>query len=567
MSPNKNIVSVHWLYFGACLFSIGWILPTPFTRWFGFQAEVWIAASSLIAAMTLLWKRGGQPWNLPFLVAALAAVSLIPLLQWWAGSIALDGHVWLCSLYLVGFALAVWFGFTWERESPGQCLDALFCAIALAAIATVCLQVAQWRGISGWWLVPANPLRPNGNFGQANLAATFLCWGLCAIAWFTERRRIPWPLSLALAAILLFGIALSNSRTAFLGLIISIALIFLYRKFWNNKRVLWVVAGLALYFLTCVFVIQWINENEFEKTVLGASSLSARLQIWSIAIEAIREKPWFGYGWAQTYAAQLAVADRLPAFHEPFNSAHNLVLDLILWNGIPLATLLLGGMGLWLYRRARAINDAETFILCLFIILIANHSMLEYPMHYAFFLLPLGWLIGAFEARSTNQSLMALRLPRSVPLVAVSLMTALLILTEIEYLMVDDAYRIQALKSLNATTEPWREPKVRVLGHLVSHLKLEQMDIQQQGLSPRDLENLENVALFAPGPSPMIMVAGTLAMNNQPERARWWLRRVCKVTSEKACSKVQANWKAVGEKHPEIAAIAWANNTDDTKPN
>lgn len=567
MQAAKNLVAANWVYVWGSLFSIGWVLPVPFTLWFGFQAEVWIAASSLIAAMTLLWKYADAAWEMPSLVAALAAFCLIPLLQWGMGTIVMDGHALLCVLYLVAFALVVWCGFTWEKVAPGQCLDALFYAITIAALITVCLQISQWRGIGGahpWWLVAADPTRPHGNFGQANLAATFLCWGLCALAWFSLRQCIPWYLATSLAAVLLLGIALSNSRTAFLGLIISIALVFFYHKLWTNKWVLWVVAGLALYFFICVIVIQWINDKEFGATVLSAGSLSARFQIWMIALEAIQENPWLGYGWGQTYAAQLAVADRMPAFYQPFISAHNLVIDLILWNGIPLALLMLAGMGLWLYRRVKNINTAETFIPSLCILLIANHSMLELPMHYAFLLLPLGWLLGAMEARLANHTSRVIKLPRAVPLVSFSLMAAFLMVVGIEYWMIDDAYRIQSLKKLNLTSETWREPKVRLLNHLVSQLKLEQLDINQRGLSPAQLKNLEGVAKVAPGPSPMIMVAGALAMNGQPERAQWWLRRICKVTTPEVCNKFQENWIAVGEKHPEIAAIAWPQDAGDT---
>lgn len=562
MLKHNDRSVVPWIYLWASLLSLGWLLPASFTLWFGFQSEVWIAASFLVAGIALLWKYGDKPWRLPSTITILVLISLIPVGQWCTGSIALAGHAWICSLYLLGFAMAVWYGYTWEREAPGQCLDALFFAIVLGGIATVCLQLAQWRGITGWWLVPADPSRPNGNFGQANLAATFLCWGLCAISWFTARRRIPWRLSVAIAAFLLFGIALSKSRTAFLGLAIATGLVFLFRKTWNDKRVLWVITGLAIYFLCCIFLIQWINAHEFQDAVLSARSMFSRFQIWSIAVEAIREKPWLGYGWSQTYAAQLMVADHMPGFHEPFNSAHNLLLDFILWNGVPLAILLLGSMGLWLYQRARSMGTAENLILGFFILFIANHSLLEFPMHYAFFLLPLGWLVGAIEARCTKRDWLELRLSRTVPLVSVSLMAALLALIEIEYLMVDDAFRIQTLKNLNIATETWREPKLHILNHLLSRLKLEQIDIDQKGLTPRELEHLESVALFAPGPSPMIMVAGVLAMNGQPERARWWLRRICKTTSALACDKVKANWATVGQKRPEISVIPWPDDAD-----
>lgn len=570
MFTKSKPFAAHWMYLWAGIFSIAWLLPKANTIWFDFQTEVWVSAASLLAAAALLWKHRGKPLPAPFIAAALAALSLIPITQWAFGLIALVGHAWLCSLYLFGFAMAIWFGFAWEKAWPGQCLDALFFAIGLAALVTVCLQVAQWRGFadeSTWWVVSAAPTRPNGNFGQANLAATFLCWGLCGVAWFATRGRIRyWP-AILVAAVLLFGIALSNSRTAFLGLLLSIAVLVWCRQQWAEKKIVLAIGSLAFYFLACLFFIQWINQSAFRNTVLNPSSLSARWEIWAIVLEAIKERPWLGYGWGQTYAAQLAVADRLPGFGQAFTSAHNLALDLVLWVGVPMGLLLLAGLGLWLYRSRPRHSASDALILWLFIMLFCNHAMLELPFQYAFLLLPLGWVVGALEARRGQSKLPFLQLPRAVPFVAVGFMALLLHTMESEYLIMDEAYGTRLLKILHIPgaaeigQSPW------VLTHIAGQVRLALSDGTQKGLHPAQLQEMEAVALFAPGASPMVTVAGTLAMNNQPERARWWLRRICKVTSEKACSKVQANWKAVGEKHPEIAAVAWPDNKDDTKPN
>jgi len=580
MPLNPKPIPAKWLYLWASIFSIGWLLPKPYTLWFSFQTEVWTAAASLLAAAGLLWNYWNRPLPVPLLALVLATLSLIPPIQWAFGLIVLGGHALLCSMYLFGFALAAGCGFAWEKSWPGQYLDALFFAIGLAALVTVSLQVAQWYGIadgSTWWVVPAPATRPNGNFGQANLAATFLLWGLCAVAWFTVRHRVHWLPAMAMAAVLLFGIALSNSRTAFLGLLLGITMVFLYRRLWVPKGVLWAVSGLTAYFLACVLFIPWINQtstdqkwishSELESTVLNSSSLSERFDIWAIALEAIKERPWFGYGWGQSYTAQLEVADRLHGFEQQLTSAHNLVLDLMLWVGLPMTLLLLAAIGMWLYRRRAGLGAPDTFILWLFIILICNHAMLELPFQYAFLLLPLGWVLGAMEARVGRGCVRIFLAPWTLGLLVVGFMAISLYTIEMEYLIIDEAHGNRVLRRLQIQGDSQTDPTPCLLTHLAGQVRLERLDIGEKNKSPETLKEMEDLALFAPGPFPMILVPGTLAMNKRPERAQWWLRRICKIRSAHTCHKLHANWQALGEKHPEIAAIAWPESTVDPKPN
>ena len=56
-------------------------------------------------------------------------------------------------------------------------------------------------------------------------------------------------------------------------------------------------------------------------------------------IHAIAEEPWHGYGWNQTTAAQFRVVDSIHN-KEWVTSAHNLILDIFVWCGIPLGLLI-----------------------------------------------------------------------------------------------------------------------------------------------------------------------------------------------------------------------------------
>ena len=62
----------------------------------------------------------------------------------------------------------------------------------------------------------------------------------------------------------------------------------------------------------------------------------------------------------------------------------------------------------------------------------------------------------------------------------------------------------------------------------------------------------------------MALFANILAVNGQPDQARWWLVRVCKMASADKCELLQKSWLERGEQYPEIAAIAWP--VDVAKP-
>ena len=115
--------------------------------------------------------------------------------------------------------------------------------------------------------------------------------------------------------------------------------------------------------------------------------------MWNQALLAISESPWFGYGWNQTGLAQMTVFDTYPTT-EWYKSAHNIGLDLLLWLGLPVGLffIIYFLIGLkWLSKRSVTTENIIGFSM---IIVMFIHAMLEFPLHYSFFLFPLGFIIG-----------------------------------------------------------------------------------------------------------------------------------------------------------------------------
>jgi hypothetical protein len=125
---------------------------------------------------------------------------------------------------------------------------------------------------------------------------------------------------------------------------------------------------------------------------------SSRFAIWSNTLSLIAAHPWFGVGWGEfNFAWSLTrFPDRPTAF---FDHTHNLPLQFLVELGIPLATLVLAllAWALWgAFKNARDADDQSGHLRAAFVMvaMIVVHSQLEYPLWYAYFLLPTAFAFG-----------------------------------------------------------------------------------------------------------------------------------------------------------------------------
>ncbi|MFM8768092.1 MAG: O-antigen ligase family protein, partial [Rubrivivax sp.] len=125
----------------------------------------------------------------------------------------------------------------------------------------------------------------------------------------------------------------------------------------------------------------------------------SRFRIWADALQLIAAHPWTGVGWGNfNFAWSLTPSpNRHTAF---FDHTHNLPLQLAVELGVPLA-LLICGLLLWAlwqaWRRALAAEPAASAAgrcALMMVVLIGLHSLLEYPLWYAYFLLPTAFVWG-----------------------------------------------------------------------------------------------------------------------------------------------------------------------------
>ena len=231
MALNKPALTPFWLVLWSCTLAIGWLLPNHYWPWLSFHSDAWVALTASLAALAVIWRSNGPAaWHRLTLLAA--ALMCVPCVQFASGMMPIAGNLWISLAYLAGLLMALLSGARWESSTPGQLGDGLFLAIGIAALLSVGLQLQQWLQLDGiqLWTMGGGPSRPHANFGQPNQLATFLLWGLLASGWGLIRKYIGIRTALLTALYLLFGIALTGSRTAWLGVALLVGACLLWRR-------------------------------------------------------------------------------------------------------------------------------------------------------------------------------------------------------------------------------------------------------------------------------------------------------------------------------------------------
>jgi O-antigen ligase len=560
-STPAQPITPFWLGVWAFALAFSWLLPNHYLPWSAFHSESWVAlVFGLGTAGIILRSPASATWHwTSILVAGLVPV---PLIQYAFNMLPFAGQAWVSTTYLLGLLLALLIGARWESVSPGQVAGGLFFAIGAASVLSVGLQLYQWLGLEGLEILSMDLSggRPYANFGQPNQLGTLLLWGLLACAWGFVSRKVRASTAIFMASYLLFGIALTQSRTAWIGLSLILCAAWFWRKLWPSKRVPWVVTVLGVYFLLCHLAVPWVTDA-FQ--LADTSSLQERLRgelrpvMWRMFIDAAMQRPWFGYGWTAVAQAQLAVALDHPSLGVMFGHAHNLFIDLVLWSGLPIGLLVSGSLVYWFATCFRRIANIQDAILLMFVALVGNHAMLEFPLHYAYFLLPTGIVIGVLNTRLGWRPVMCT--PRWMVGGIWAVAAVLLSVTIRDYFIVEaNFYALRFERARVGTLPPGMPPDVFLLTQLREQLRFGRFE-PKEGMNDEDIEWMRNVAKGTPGTTELYRLATALALNHNPEEAQLTLKKLCKIAPIEQCDMVRRVWAQRSLNESKIATVPWAN--------
>jgi O-antigen ligase len=396
---NQIVAVVGW---GMWLAAMGATLPgvpgrevrTPASVKRGALAVcgMWLVYGAMSLGSTFVW--GQLPIGLGLMHAGLCAAAA---LVFWAAWQSRRGPQWGTLMDL----------FLWTLTAAG---------LIGWGIAMLQAFLPDWT--DGRFLAEATmPGRAVGNLRQPNHFSTLLVWATAAVAALGGRGRLPVRWACVLAAVFIWGVVLSASRTGMLGMGFLLLWGLVYKGAPRTLR--WtLLAAPLIYALWWGVMYAWAHLGT-DVTFAAEARLhdhsdisSSRFKIWANVLELIAQHPWAGVGVGEFNVAWsfTPFPTRPLAF---FDHTHNVLLQWAVELGLPLATLMLAAslVGLWpLLRgwwplgaaRACATDTPEARLgldaalgACGVIVAISSlHSMLEYPLWYGHLLLPTAFAWG-----------------------------------------------------------------------------------------------------------------------------------------------------------------------------
>lgn len=548
---------VLWMFLSVGM-ALPWLLPLHAPPWPTFYNEIMMGATLLpVAACQLLTRRAR--WRIDWLVGGFAVVAAIPLLQAFGGLLLFPDEAPLISLYLGGFALTLLFSRHAEEEAPGRLIACLFASLALAAFLSTGLALYQAFGLEALGFLaspPADSGRPVANIGQPNNLSTLLIWGVVAIWWGYERQHIRGAVALFSAAFLFVGVALSQSRTGWLGLSVLFAVALFCRpgiKISKRRTAFWVLA-MAMWFIFLVAAVKAILPHEATRSFDEQLQAGKRPTIWKIALMGIKAHPLLGYGWNQGVPAHVELSAQFP-LTKTMQFAHNIMLDLVLWNGLPLGLIMVGGLSVWAWYQGHGKPKDQHVLLLAALGVFAVHALLELPHGYAFFLLPTAIMMGTLNAYKPLRTRAYIgKFGVGLPLL---LNASLLFIAFNDYRRIEDglmAYRLRAARIGNLT--PTHDPNVVLLKALEEGLEASRIE-PRRGMSVPELDEMRRTAIRYPAYRQLFRYAEASAINQRPGDARWALKVLCDLSTPSTCQAADTLWRQeAAEGKPEMTAIS-----------
>jgi len=410
---SSKLQRIKLAHISLALVGLMWVFPFlhyrhryPLTT---FDQEWWSALLGVLA-LVLLAARDRQA-EIPRIVQLPVVLIVVVLLQMALGMVAYAGQGLLYILYLLFAALLIMLGGR-LRECLGIDKIAMVLAIFLLVGAELgaligVLQHYRWHSPLDQVLVAKVASSVYGNLAQPNHFANYTALGLISLGLLFQQRKLHAGYVAALAAPLLLVMTLSGSRSSWIYLVVISVL-----AWWSGRGrpelrpllryCLLLLAGFAV--MHGVVQLPFMkgagsNFNVMQRMFGDATSGGIRLYLWHEAWLIFKQSPWLGTGFGQFAWQHFQLGPLLQRTHITglYNNAHNLVFQLAAEAGIAGLLVLFAALGVWLNGLRCAVLTAAHWWGYAVLGVLTIHSLLEYPLWYAYFLAVAAILLGALD--------------------------------------------------------------------------------------------------------------------------------------------------------------------------
>ncbi len=325
------------------------LLSLNFVRPFGLAISDWLYFGALAFALmetfsvdrrnTACWWRNGFLWAV-MLILFGAVISTMNSENW---------PVALAEIFQQVFVITLFVSLAWIMVRRGK-TNQIVLAFVLSGVFAAGIAVIDY--LTGSRLGPtlsatpaiqlwgrfAGPLGHPNKQGYYLVLTTLLSVGQVLGIKLTRERILSHLFWDALIAIQLFGIYLSGSMTAFLGLLLGVAvLVFSSTAIFNRvARAFSLVAGGAVLVVAAGLIVNLVPTQDFGNNAVyqafnrvQSTTAGSRLEVYAQAWNTIIRDPWFGVGYDQISTSGVSSASRYLDF-----SVHNALLQIWYTGGL-----------------------------------------------------------------------------------------------------------------------------------------------------------------------------------------------------------------------------------------
>jgi O-antigen ligase len=516
-----------FIFFAVILFCGAILIPNHYQPWL-------TAYQDALAFMSLIFFGCSCAFNHSFKIIKgitffFILIMFVIFIQYLFGRIYFFGDMFIVLLYLIGFifSFAVGFNLT-SRFGSKKIIFIVSIVFLFCSIISIYMMLKQWLLLhqGGIWIADLPPGgRPFANFAQPNNCATFLCMSAMSVLYLYEGNYINRVVGLFIAIFILFGIALTQSRTPWI--FFSVFLIWWYWKTkcfqtrLNKNSYIYFLLIYVIFVISLPIFSNYLGVGFASDFIERVSSGYFRLPMWRQMLIAIQQEPWFGYGWNQVSVAQIMVYLQYPTI-ERIDHSHNILLDIIIWNGIPIGVFIIGYLSIWLYGFHKLVKNISTFVALSMVGAVMVHAMLEFPLDYAFFLLPVGFLLGVVQMEDSD--LKVLEISKYILFIFLLFAITIYIWVLFEYNKIEKDVQLIRFESLNIGNVHANHdaPNVILLTHLREQIRL--IRTRPVGnMTNEQLELMRKTTYRYATPIALYRYSQALALNNQEDSAKKYL--------------------------------------------
>ena len=354
--------------------SLAFLSPDHYFPWATYEGERFIFyASSLFGAVFLYNHKKNIKIDILHVFLLLLLLSSLFSYPYYT----FKQYFYIFNLYLINLII---FSIIVKNEiyKNIKIIDFVCSILFFIGIVSAVFSIYQWLGLfkNSSWLSTSSQIRPFANLAQPNHLATALLLSLGACLYLINKYQI--IAIIFFIPLLVFSMVLTQSRTVWLALICIFFMILIKWKSINQKVKYIIFLLIPMYMIFGYFLSQNNAVNIADRAASGFS----RLLMWEDFFKVIPYLKFWGVGWKNIEYYQFLYGDKSPEY---LMSYHNILFDLIVLFGF-LGLIFFAYIFLKLLVVFKKIDNTSDFLIFTMLFVIINHSLLEYPLFYNYFL-------------------------------------------------------------------------------------------------------------------------------------------------------------------------------------